>query len=306
MKTLENIDLNLLLLLHWLLVERSVTRAGQRVGLSQPAASRALGRLRKAFSDELFIQSGRVLLPTKLAASLAPDLDNAIGQMRRALTVDSRFDPERFEGSITVASNDYLASVASHIWAAEISPRAMRLNSIWRPLEHHIFEDVISGRVDFVLAPEVARASFPKTSAMDDMVIKPFLKDKFVLYGSKLHPAFQLKRLDIETFASLNQIIVSPTGSGPGVIDHRLAEENLTRKILYRTWSFLHAAELALSTNCLVVLPLRLAQNHPKGAFRALPFELPQISSFIAWHSSRTKDTAHKWVRQQFMSQTER
>jgi len=303
MKTLENIDLNLLLLLHWLLVEGSVTKAGKRVGLSQPAASRALSRLRTVFNDELFVQSGRTLIPTKLAASLAPNLDNAIRQMRRTLTFESQFDPERFECSISFASNDYLAAVAGHIWATEISPRATGLNSIWRPLERHVIEDVISGRIDFVIAPEAARASFPKISAMDDMVIKSFLTDKFVLFGSSSHPVFQLRRLDVETLAGLSHIMVSPSGAGPGIVDDRLAEKSLAREIRYRTWSFLHATELALSTNCVVALPLQLAQRHPKGTFRSLPFKLPPISSFIAWHSSRTKDPAHKWVRQQLMRQ---
>jgi len=301
MKTLEDIDLNLLLLLHWLLVERSVTRAGQRVGLSQPAASRALSRLRIVFSDELFVQNGRTLTPTKLAAGLATDLSVAIGQMRRALPVESQFMPETFVGSISFASNDYLASITSHIWAAEISSRAAVLDTIWRPLESHVIKDVISGRIDFVIAPEAARASFPKTAVIDDMVIKPYLIDRFVLFGPNSHPVFQLRHLNLETLANLKQIMVSPTGVGVGIVDERLAEKGLKRTISARTWSFLHAAELALSTNCVAVLPARLAQSHPKGTFRDLPFKLPPISNFIAWHSSRTKDPAHKWVRQQLM-----
>ena len=302
MKSLENIDLNLLLLLHWLLVERSVTKAGKRVGLSQPAASRALARLRHLFNDELLVQTGRTLVPTKLATHLAPELETALSQMRRALTLEAAFDPRQFEGVISFASNDYLASVSSSIWTHKISAIANNLNTAWRPLERNTLEDVISGRVDFILAPDAARPSFPKLSVMEDMVIKPFLNDNFVLFGSKSHPVFRLRRFDISLLAKLDQIMVSPTGSGPGIVDDMLAEKNLTRNIRHRTSSFLHAAELALSTQCVAVLPSRLAQTYPTGTYRALPFKVPAISSFIAWHSSRTKDPSHKWIRQQLLT----
>lgn len=301
MKKLEDIDLNLLLLLHWLLVERSVTRAGERVSLSQPAASRALGRLRDLFGDELLVQSGRTLIPTKLALNLAPELEIAVGQMRRAIRQDETFNPETFEGTLSFASNDYLASVASHILSEEMTALSVNLNSTWRPLSADVMEDVISGRIDFVLAPEAARAAIPKTAAMEDMVIKSFLTDTFVLFGPKSHPAFQVRRLDLAMFADLDQVMVSPSGSGPGIVDKLLAKENLSRRVRYRTWSFLHAAELALSTQSVAVLPARLAKHHPHGATRALPLKVPPITSFIAWHSNRTKDPVHKWVRQQLL-----
>lgn len=298
MKNLEDLDLNLLLLLHWLLVERSVTKAGQRMGLSQPAASRALGRLRDLFGDELLVQTGRTLVPTKLASNLAPDLEAAVSRMRRAVNLEDTFNPENFEGTVSFASNDYLAPVASQILADEMSAVSATLNSTWRPLSTDVMEDVISGRIDFVLAPDAARAAFPKTAAMDDMVIKSFLTDNFILFGPKSHPLFQLRRLDLETFAGLEHVMVSPTGTGPGIVDKILAEKNLARTVRYRTWSFLHAADLALSTQSIAVLPARLAQNHPHGKTRALPLKVPPITSFIAWHSSRTKDPVHRWVRQ--------
>lgn len=301
MKTLENIDLNLILLLHWLLVERSVTKAGARVGLSQPAASRALGRLRAIFSDELFVQTGRVLTPTKLASGLAPDLENAVRQLRKTITHDTQFSPDTFEGTVRFASNDYLASISGHMWLHEIHPLAPNLQASWRPLNNQSIENIISGHIDFIVAPDVARKSFPQVSAIEDMVIRPFLKDHFVLFGARQNPLFDLKRLSSETLAELRHILVSPSGGGVGLIDEKLAEQNLQRKIHCRSWSFLHAAQLAMASNMVVVLPERLAKTYTEGAYRPLPFKLPALSSFIAWHSSRRKDLAHAWMRQQLL-----
>lgn len=134
MKNLEELDLNLLLLLHWLLEERSVTRAAMRLGLSQPAASRALQRLRLAFGDELLIRSGRNLVPSQMAIDLQEDLASAVSQLRLITQQSPQFNPAESKQSITIACNDYLTKVSIELWRDKISAHAPILNRAGAPL----------------------------------------------------------------------------------------------------------------------------------------------------------------------------
>jgi len=302
MKQLENLDLNLLLLLHWLIEDRSVTRAASRVGLSQPAASRGLQRLRGVFSDELLIRSGRGYTLSRLAHSIRGDLSQAVQYLRLVAHQEDTFIPAESQDTIVIASNDYLSTITAQAWAKGINPAAPMMRSSWRPLDTSVMEALASGQVDLAFIPDAARKNIPATSMALDMVVRPLLDDHFVVFGPHDHPALTPVTLSLETFASADHVLVSPDGRGVGFVDRTLESHGLQRTIAHRTASFNHAADLALMTGCLTVLPQRLAALKPQGISRALPFESPALNSRLVWHASRTNDKAHTWVRSKFQA----
>lgn len=302
MKRLEEIDLNLLLLLHWLLEERSVTQAARRIGLSQPAASRGLLRLRELFGDELLVRAGRSYTLSRLATSVQTDLAIAVSGLRTIARAEDTFQPEASKETVVIACNDYLARLCADVWANTIKKQAPGMRSNWRPLDLTVMDALASGQVDLVIAPNEAHTNAPKKAILQDIVIRPLLTDKFVVFGAPTHPAIKAKKLTLEAFAAFDQILVSPDGAGFGFVDRALKVQNLNRNIQHRAWNFSHAADLALVTDSLVTLPMRFAELRADGAFRELPFKHDQLPSSIAWHATRTSDKAHSWIRQQFLS----
>lgn len=304
--TLENLDLNLLLLLHWLCVEQSVTQAAARMGISQPAASRGLRKLREIFGDELFVRSGRSIIPTRLAEIIAPQLEDAQLRLRAIVRSETSFDPLLFKETISIASNDYLATLGSRAWSSGVTSLAPHAKANWRPLETSVIDNLVSGGIDLVLSPYAAQPNMPQSAILQDVVIRPLLTDRFVVFGACANKLLLKKNFSIDDFVNAEHILVSPTGSGGGIVDDALGRLDLKRSIRHRTASFLHAAHIGVETDCLTVLPASLAALQPKGLYRPLPLELPAMSSFIAWHSSRTSEAPHRWVRQQIIREIQK
>lgn len=297
MSALERIDLNLLLLLDWLIKEQSVTRSAERMGVTQSAASRSLRKLREIFGDELLVRSGRKYTLTRLAQDIQPRLASAITALREVARAEEVFDPSRSIQSFTIASNDYLAALGTDAWQRRIAVEAPRLKSSWRPLEKRVLNMLASGDIDIVLAPYAAQSNMPKSATLQDIVIRPLLQDRFVLFAHDKHVLIQSKTISLSDFANAQHVLVSPQGVGEGAVDKILKMHGRSREISHRSWSFSLAADLALRSNSICVLPERFAKLYQHGTIRSLPFETEPLESFIAWHASRTSDDAHRWVR---------
>lgn len=298
MKRLEDLDLNLLILLHWLLEEANVSRAAKRVGISQPAASRGLQRLRTMFSDELLIRSGRGYVLSRQASSMKPDLATAIATLRRVARVETRFEPATSHETITIAANDYLTSLCARCWVETIAPTAPFMSSSWRPLDASVLDDLATGQVDFVAIPDAARSNMSDVALMQDLVIKPLLNDRFVAFAHKAHPVLSKTPVTAEVLTAHDSVLVSPTGSGPALLDAAFEARGLKRRIAHRTSLFTLAADLALDANMVTILPQRFASNRPEGGIAPLAFDGGSLNSSLVWHASRTSDPGHKWIRQ--------
>ncbi|MGV6819368.1 MAG: LysR family transcriptional regulator, partial [Parvularcula sp.] len=160
-KRLEGLDLNLLLALHWLLAERNVTAASVKLGLSQPAASRALGRLRDIFDDPLLVKVGGEMSPTPLAERIQPQLAHAIDRCRDVLRVSGEFRPAEQAGRFRMACPDYIGVLASSIWHDFVRPEApqMSLDLLTPTLE--TARDMVTGRIDMCVLPDIVALDLP-------------------------------------------------------------------------------------------------------------------------------------------------
>ncbi len=297
-RTLETLDLNLLLALHWLLTERNVTEAAHRLNLSQPAMSRTLGRLREVFNDPLLVKSGRTMLPTPQADKLQPAVAHAVERMRDILRISDNFEPGTYKGRVRVPCKDYINYLVATTWAKNISPLAPGIDLDITDLTFAAANDLISGRIDLVIMPDIARADIPPSIDLDQFVQRPLLKENFVCAIRSGHPLAN-KSISIQEYAAMEHILVNPGGKDFGIVDHNLAEHGYERHIKFRTYSFLSAIHLLGETDCVLTAPEGFIKTVPNDyiTFKP-PLAIPDITTMAAWHPNWTHDIRHKWVRE--------
>jgi DNA-binding transcriptional LysR family regulator len=299
---LEDLDLNQLLALHWLLEERSVTRAARRMSVSQPAMSRALAALRRTLGDPLFVQTGRAMTPTQRALGMHEPLGRAIETLRQTVRASEAFDPRTTTATLSVGANDYPGAVCVEAWLKHVKPDAPKAGLTVVALTPDLPRSLASGAVDLAVLPDLALKNIAAFADVTQFVQKRMAQDAFVCVMRPGHPAAR-KQLTTETFAALDHVLVSPTGAGEGIVDERLGRQRLKRRVAYRVASFLMALPVVAATDCVATLP-RLLVKHSPGDWvvRPPPVDLAPMSLICAWHPSRTSDVIHKWMRERLMA----
>lgn len=288
------VDLNLLKLFDALVRERSVTRAGLRLGLSQPAASRALGRLRKMLGDRLVVRGrlGLELTPRgeALAGPVTRLLDDARGIVSPAV-----FDPARATGRITIAAHDHLSLVVLAGLVAHFERHAPALTlHIAQPAGDNV-RLVEQGGADLALGMfEALPGSLHRRGLYTDRLVCVVRPD---------HPAVA-QGLSLERYAALRHITVTISGVGESAVDVALSALGRTRHVALRVPHFLAAAMLVADGDMILTLPSRLASLLAKRlplALLELPLQLAPLAPAMIWHERFHADPAHVWVRQQLV-----
>ncbi|MEO1041393.1 MAG: LysR family transcriptional regulator [Pseudomonadota bacterium] len=299
---LEDLDLNLILTLHWLLTEQSVTRAAARLEVSQPTVSHALGRLRTLLGDPLLIKSGRTMLPTKKAEALQPRVAEAIDRMRDVLLAEDSFDPASQPGRFRVAASDGIGLVVMKAWQKAVSPDAptMELDLIQPAVPHA--QDLIAGKIDAVILPEPKVLNLPPGIDIDEFVRKPLYTEYYATAVRKGHPLAH--NMTLEGFVEAEHILINPEGMETGVVDEQLAAMGLQRRIAYRAETFLLALQMLQQTDCVLTGPITtLGFAHADVEMIPSPLPLGSFGLFMGWHPNWTHDPQHRWVRDRLIAE---
>ncbi|MEM9009963.1 MAG: LysR family transcriptional regulator [Pseudomonadota bacterium] len=291
---LKQSDIGLLLALDALLDTCSVTEAAARIGVSQPAMSAQLARLRTLFGDSLLVPSGRRMVPTPRALDLQPDLHALLRGMEGLVKAGRPFDPGATRETFALLATDYahavigpglLALLAEEAPGARLAFLPSAAAEVWPSLE--------STRADLALATGI-RPPEARTRAG--------LAESFVTVVRKDHPeAAAMGSLD--GLCAADHLLVSPQGGGfEGAIDKALAGLQRRRRVACSVASFLLAPALVASSNYACVLPRRIARLY-EGALTAseLPFPSPEFTVDLFWHPRRQDDPAHIWFRNQVL-----
>lgn len=287
---LRRIDLNLLVALEALLEERNVTRAAQRLGMSQPAASRALGRLRALFSDALLVDGAGGYMLSARAEELRPHLRRilaGIGDMLEA----SAFNPATTTGRIRLLMPDLQAAVLAPHLLARLAREAPSLDLEVAAPGTDGFAALEHGGADAMVALiDNAPAGIQRRRLYDE--------ELFTLMRTQ-HPALA-RKLTLERFLALEHIVVSVTGSGPAPVDEALARMGQTRRVKLRVPNFFAAVEIAARSDLVMTLPSSLARAAATiGRFVALPppLDLGVFTMSLAWHARQQDASRHVWLR---------
>ncbi|MES2352467.1 MAG: LysR family transcriptional regulator [Pseudomonadota bacterium] len=293
---LHGIDLNLLVAFDALICERNVTRAGVRIGRTQPAMSAALARLRLLLKDELFVRSATGLQPTPRALELAAPLGEALASIQRTLDFTQDFDPSRSTGRFTLGLSDHPAFVmlpALQKRLAQLAPGiTLRIKSFTAR------EDAVSlldaGEVDAAVG--VPGGATPRIPTM------PLFEERFVCVMRKGHPLAK-KRMSLKGFLACQHLLVSPEGDGVGHVDVRLAQLGHKRDVAITLPQMYAAPAIVAHSDLLATLMEGVVQaSGLRGKLAVLP--LPQLNLapvpfVLHWHRRNDAHPAQRWLRGQ-------
>lgn len=287
---LRKADLNLLVVLSALLEERSVTRAALRVGMSQPAASRALARLRELFADAILVDGPGGYVPTARASELLPLLRNVLTGVADLL--DERiFDPAKAVGSVRLLMLDLEAAVLAPPLIERLRDQAPALDLEIVPPGPRPLESLDRDTVDALIGVvEDAPAGIRK---------RKLYGDRFVTMLRGAHPAAG-KKLALKRYLELDHIVVSVTGAGRAWVDEVLARSGKQRRVKVRVPSFFAALEIAARSDLIMTLPVSLAQTAADmGRFvmSPPPLDMGSLVMSLAWHARHQDSPRHAWLR---------
>ncbi len=290
---IKDIDLNLLVFLDMLLHERSVTRAAQRMGLSQPAMSNALSRLRRLLDDPLLVRSARGMEPTQRALAIQRPVQAALAQIETALAPATDFDPGGTQRLFSLMITDYAASVLLPGVSARLAREAPNVALNVLSSDGDSLKAVERGEVDFVIDRfDTLPGSFRS---------RLLWKDAFVCVLRKDHPALaDGPTLTLETYLKLEHILITRTGIGLGQSDELLARHNLYRRIAVFTRHYQLPPRLVAESDLCATLPARIARAHSRSLAIEIvppPLELPPFDIRMVWSPVAHYDRAHQWLR---------
>lgn len=290
---LAGVDLNLLVALDALLTERSVTRAANRVGLSQPGMSNTLARLRKLFGDPLFVREGLTLVPTPRAESLGQPIREALALIRHAIDERPGFDPADDRATFVISCSDYSLLMLIGPLVRRLAAEAPGVTIEVLPRSPEAVRLLRDGEVDLVIEPLkiMPAAALPTRRLFSDRWLC-CVWEGTTQVGD---------RMTMDAYLRLGHLVYSMGRGQPiSLADQHLAQARVPRRIEFTVESFLLAPFLLQGTD-LVTLVLERAAPHLRrtAAVRFLepPLDLPPITEMLWWHPRHTADPAHAWVR---------
>jgi DNA-binding transcriptional LysR family regulator len=307
----NSLDLNLLRVFDALIEERSVTRAGERLGLSQSAISHALNRLRYVLNDELFVRTPDGMQPTIRAAEIAPRLREGLLQLQLALG-PAEFDPARTERRFTIACTEYVGTILMPQLVARLRGLAPNAEIRIRPSNMGVAEPLLAGRVDLAIG------SFRRVPEL--FIYETLFHETRVWVLSADHPAAR-HDLTLERLSALSHLIISSSGedeqavhgyvtdhglerlvtrSEVGLLQGALAAQGLRRVIRLTTPHFLAALAIVSQSDMAAPLPRRLAAAFAEQYRLKLfepPYPSPSFDIMALWHRDHGEEPAIVWLR---------
>jgi DNA-binding transcriptional LysR family regulator len=288
---LRRLDLNLLLVFEAVALERSVSKAAARLGLGQPAVSAALGRLRAALDDDLFVRVGGAMTPTPRAERLTGGVTAALDELRTSFT-EGTFEPARSTDTFTVASTDYTSLVLLPALVAAMRQKAPRAHLCVVGYE----KDEVARLTDLG-AIDLALGVFPSPPTRD--VVTRLFADSFVGICRPRHPALVRGGLSLARYLEADHALVSVRRDRVGAIDRALAVSGKTRKVALVVPHLLALPPVLADTDLVAAVPARAAARFLSEGLVSfeLPVAVPRWHVHMLWSAARRKEAANAWLR---------
>lgn len=287
---IRHLDFNLLKTLDALLDERSVTRAAERLSLTQPAVSGMLTRLRESFDDPLFVRAQRGMVPTLRAEQLAAPVKQLLGDIEHLLRPHA-FDPATAEMTISIASTDYALRAVLVPFLSVLRAQAPNIRVAVQPVDTQQLPGQLErGDIDLALVTPDSTAPGLHAAVL--------FEERYVCVMRADHPDAKATTLALECFCALDHVLVSPDGGGfHGVTDEALARIGKSRRVTVSVTSFLVLPEILRTSDLIAVVPRRLVAHADGLVSREPPLDIPGFSKTVAWHERTHHDPGHTWLR---------
>lgn len=286
---LRQLDLNLLKAFDALMDERNVTRAAERLAVTQPAVSATLNRLRDALGDPLFVRTQRGITPTDRALALAEPVKRILAEIEAVLQ-PQMFEPATAQFTVTLSATDYALRAVVMPLVAALRPLAPQVRvAVIQAQGPELLERMERGELDMALiTPQMAPP---------DVHVRPLFDERYVCVLREGHPAGD-QPLSLDAFCDLDHGIVSLNGGGfSGPTDDALARLGRQRQVRVSVPSFGMLLDLVRSTDLVALVPERLLEGVTGLMVRPPPVEVAGFTKVLAWHARTHADPRQRWVR---------
>ena len=290
----KGLDLNLLVAFDTLLQYRSVTRAAERLNLSQAAMSAALARLRAFFSDDILVVHGKRMYPTAFAQNLVPQVKESLRQIDAMLITSSDFDPVTSQRIFRVVASDYIAAVVLVPLITRLASTAPGIRTEVVLPDATVLRHLENGDVDLLITPE--------DYISQDLPSELLYEENHVMVGCQGNSNFSAKLTEAEFFAAGHVTVAIGNHGSASFGDKMLERLGKSRRIEVVAPSFTMVPSLLLNTRRLAIMHERLARvmaGRFAIAYCPLPFTIPLMREMVQHHFSRTADPGLTWFREQ-------
>lgn len=292
MLNLRDIDLNLLVVFHELYKERRVAAVAESLGLTQPAVSNALSRLRRMMGDELFLRTGRGMEPTPYATQLAEPIAQALATIRDSLERQLEFDPAASVRKFTIAMTDlgeihFLPRLMHRL--AEVAP-GVTISTV-RNTSVVLSDELESGRVDiaFGLLPQLKAGFFQRL----------LFRQRYVCLFRKGHP-LDKESMSLEDFESAQHVLVVAAGTGHATVNDAIERRAVRRNVRLSVPHFVALGHILASTDLIATVPERYVRESMAPfnlTYLPVPVPVPEFDVNLFWHARFHKEPGNQWLR---------
>jgi len=292
MKNIRSVDLNLLVVFDALFDERSVTRAAERLAVTQPTVSGLLKRLRQTFSDQLFLRTSHGILPTPRAEALARPVKELLANAQSLVTLEV-FDPATAETTIKICGSDYLQyAVISPLVAAirKVAPK-IKVMVAPRPDANALADLFARGEMDLCISA--------REVVLPDLTSRLLYRDRYICVARKNHP-LKARRISVKQLCAFDHLLVDPTGMSPsGVVDAIMSKSGYRRRVAMAVPTFHLLFDILGSDDFIAFVPAGLLRKR-RSDLRVFDttLALPAIEVLASWHPRLSGDAQHKWLRE--------
>lgn len=290
----KQLDLALLRIFEAIMAERNVSRAADRLNMSQSAVSKGLGNLRLIFEDPLFIRSASGMLPTHKAIELSRGVSHSLHILDSLLGDRPVFKPRSAKTSFTIGVSDYASYVLLPSLVKTVVDQAPDITLYTKEIDNKTAEELLlSGQVDLCLASD-ARFTYP-------IHYSELFQDHYVCLARTGHP-IEGTAFSIDKFLSYRHVIMPRQSAGStGVVEQTLSAINATRRIAISVSSLLSVPEILATTDMLMTTTNRVAEKlkqHAELTIHRHPLTLPEFHFAQLWHQRNDRSASHSWLRQ--------
>jgi DNA-binding transcriptional LysR family regulator len=286
---ISSFDLNLFVIMNSIYTEGSLTKAAQVVGITQPAVSNALSRLREKFDDELFVRTGSGMVPTQKTENIIKDIQNALQLMQKSVNEPDEFDPVTSQKTFRISLGDINEGRILAILMGKIEKQAPNIKlECYYTARDQVPHALATNELSFAVDPFI-----PNSKETNSMKV---FSDQFVIAHRANHPISKVSNITLEEVLKLKYINISNRKRGASVVEMEMQKMQLQPEMTLRAQHYLVTPEIVRSTDICLLCAETFAKKHGLS-YIELPFDVPPLEQYLIWHSSDDNDGSHIWMR---------